>query len=446
MPTTQRWRMAERDFPTIWIEVDDFIRYFDGSVTPTGISRVQSEILAFLAADQGSRVRFCRIGTSARHVEILDWEEVRRATDGNAFLRRRQGAGPLFRFARVARWMRRRLGVALRAAFPGARTLAFREAVRPGDVLVNLGASWTHSNFPDTVGQLKRELGLSFALLVHDVLPVSHPQFCNPKDLPAFARWLSGMAGVWDVVMTPSRASADALTRHLEAGGLKAPPIHVVPFGAGFGLAKAAPAGEAGERRDHVLYVSTIEIRKNHTLLVDVWEELIRRHGADCVPTLVFAGKYGWQIEDLRRRLTQNAFFGGKIRVVGNLSDEGLSALYRDSLFTMFPSHCEGWGLPVAESLVHGRLCIASNATSIPEVGGPFALYHDPLDVAEACRLVEAALFDGTTRAEQERLIAERYKAPSWRDTAHAVMAVLDAQAGGIVAPLPAAVPRSPSR
>lgn len=427
--------MAERDFPTIWIEVDDFIRYFDGSVTPTGISRVQSEILAYLASDHGSRVRFCRIGTSARHVEMLDWEEVRRLTDGNAFLRRKQGAGPLLPLITFARWSQRRVGVALRSSFPAARTRAFRAAVRPGDVLVNLGASWTHLNFADTLGQLKRDLGLSFALLVHDVLPVSHPQFCDPRHIPTFARWLSGMSAVWDFVMTPSRASADALARHLEAGGQKVPPIHVVPFGAGFGLAKAAPAGETGVRRDHVLYVSTIEIRKNHTLLVDVWEELIRRHGADRVPTLVFAGKYGWQIQDLRRRLTQSAFLGGKIRVVGNLSDEGLSELYRECLFTVFPSHCEGWGLPVAESLVHGRLCIASNATSIPEVGGPFALYHSPLDVDEACRLVEAALFDGRTRCEQERLITERYKAPSWQDTASAVVAVVDAQTGCITEP-----------
>lgn len=424
--------MTERDFPTIWIEVDDFIRYFDGSVTPTGISRVQSEILAFLAADHGSRVRFCRIGTSARHVEILDWEEVRRLTDGNAFLRRSRGAGLLLPLITFARWSKRRLGVALRSAFPAARTRTFREAVRPGDVLVNLGASWTHLNFAATVGQLKRDLGLSFALLVHDVLPVSHPQFCDPRHIPTFARWLSGMADVWDFVMTPSHASADALARHLESGGLAVPSIHVVPFGAGFGTAQPDPAGDAGALRDHVLYVSTIEIRKNHTLLVDVWEELIRRHGAERVPTLVFAGKYGWQIQDLRRRLTQSAFLGGKIRVVGNLSDEGLSALYRDSLFTVFPSHCEGWGLPVAESLVHGRLCVASNATSIPEVGGPFALYHDPLDVDAACRLVEAALFDGRTRGEQERLIAERYKAPSWQDTATAVVAVVDAQTGGI--------------
>lgn len=418
--------MTGRDQPTIWIEVDDFIRYFDGSLTPTGISRVQSEILACLDAHHDARVRFCRIGASPRHVEVLEWAEVQRLTDCSALLARRDRGDRLLTLATFARWTRRRLDAALRASAPARRTRAFRQAVRRGDVLVNLGASWTHANFVDTIASLKHELGLRFALLVHDVLPVSHPRFCDPRHIPTFARWIAGVATVWDLVLTPSKSSADALASHLSALGLPVPPLRVIPFGAGFGAAaRTAPAPSPGAR-GHVLYVSTIEIRKNHILLYRVWEELIRRHGADRIPTLVFAGKYGWQIQDLRKLLADSRFLGGKIEVVGNLSDEGLSALYRDCLFTVFPSHCEGWGLPVAESLVHGRLCIASNATSIPEVGGDFVLYHDPLDVEGACGLMEAAIFDGDMRRDRERLIAESYVAPTWRDTADAVVAALD--------------------
>ena len=205
-----------------------------------------------------------------------------------------------------------------------------------------------------------------------------------------------------------------------------------MPFGAGFpsstgGLPAAAEAG-----RRHVLYVSTIEVRKNHMLLLRVWERLIAAHGADAVPPLVFAGKYGWEIDELKAELARTGFLGGKITAVQNLTDGQLAELYRQSHFTVFPSFCEGWGLPVAESLLYGRYCIASDATSIPEVGGRFLDYHDPADLDAAHRLIERALFDPGYLAERERLIAAEYRPPSWAGTADAIVAALDRQ---LVAP-----------
>ena len=185
------------------------------------------------------------------------------------------------------------------------------------------------------------------------------------------------------------------------------------------------------QERTHVLYVSTIEIRKNHMLLFKVWERLIREHGAETVPDLVFTGKYGWEIDDLRALLKETGFLGGKIRVVENLSDEALAVLYRFSLFTAFPSFCEGWGLPVAESLSYGRHCIASDATSVPEVGGRFVQYHDPRDVDAAYRLIEEAIFDPAALDTWESLIRSEYRPAPWQGTADAIVAAVDAFSAG---------------
>src|SRR5262249_50339325 len=151
------------------------------------------------------------------------------------------------------------------------------------------------------------------------------------------------------------------------------PPVEVMRLGSG--LTDRPMAGEAETvalPNRYVLFVSTIEFRKNHRLLVAVWRRLIARHGADAIPVLLFAGQIGWRVADRLAALKKSETRGGKIVIMAGLSDAALRQAYRACLFTVFPSLSEGWGLPIAESLTEGRLCVASNRTSIPEVGGGF--------------------------------------------------------------------------
>ena len=416
--------MAQRTASRIWVEVDDYLTYCEGSVTPTGIGRVQAEILPHLAMLAPERIRFCRIGEDAALIQPLRLDDVQalasvdeRILGAPAWVRE-----PL----KLARYLRLRSRKALNAIGARAATEAFYREASVGDILVNLGASWTHRNFASTVRRLKQERGLRFALLVHDVLPATHPRFCAPDHVPTFTRWMDGMAGVCDLALTPSRSSAESLSSYLRSRRLPVPLVRTVPFGAGWSGSPPARRKPPSERR-HVLYVSTIEIRKNHRLLVRVWERLLRVHGPGSIPDLVFAGKWGWEVQDLRRDLRDSEFLGGKVKVLSDLSDRALSALYDDALFTVFPSHCEGWGLPVGESLAHGRACVASNATSIPEVGGDYVDYHDPADEDGAYDLIEALLFSPGLLGRREEAIRARYVAPTWADTARAVLARLDA-------------------
>ena len=89
-----------------------------------------------------------------------------------------------------------------------------------------------------------------------------------------------------------------------------------------------------------------------------------------------------------------------------------------DCLFTVYPSFYEGWGLPVAESLAFGKLCVASSASSLPEVGRDFVDYHDPHDVAEATARIQRAIFDAAYRGSREKSISERFRARSWGESA----------------------------
>jgi glycosyltransferase involved in cell wall biosynthesis len=176
----------------------------------------------------------------------------------------------------------------------------------------------------------------------------------------------------------------------------------------------------------YVLFVSTIEIRKNHRLLVRIWRRLLERHGADAVPTLIFAGQIGWLVDDLLADLTACSYVDGKIVLMPGLSDAELRQAYRSSLFTVFPSLCEGWGLPIAESLMHGKFCVASNRTSIPEVGGDLVDYFDPSNEDDVLAKIERLLLDpGYLKAREARLQAE-YRPRTWTDCVHALVGKLE--------------------
>ena len=227
-------------------------------------------------------------------------------------------------------------------------------------------------------------------------------------------------------------------------------PVRVLPIGTGFtatapqgageglgegsgeGLAVAAlPAGLAAG--GYVLFVSTVEARKNHLLAFRAWRRMVEEMGAERVPTLVFAGRVGWLVADLMQQLANCGWLGGKVVMVADPTDAELGALYRGCRFTLFPSLYEGWGLPVSESLSFGKVCVASNRTSVPEAGGRCCLYLDPEDITGATEVIRRACTDDALIAAMEARIRDEFTPTPWRRTAEVLAAEL-----GIALPGPA--------
>ena len=206
-------------------------------------------------------------------------------------------------------------------------------------------------------------------------------------------------------------------------------PVRTVPMGTGLPAAAPAAARPGGlpSPGSYVLFVSTLEPRKNHALLVRVWRRLedeIRsgRRTAASVPTLVFAGRVGWLVSDLLQQLDNMRWLGGRVRLIKDPSDEELRALYAGCLFTLFPSWFEGWGLPVTESLALGKPCLAADATALPEAGGACCRYFDPGSVPDAHRAV-SVLLDGTDAlASWQAQVAREFRPVPWAETAAAVL------------------------
>jgi glycosyltransferase involved in cell wall biosynthesis len=263
--------------------------------------------------------------------------------------------------------------------------------------------------------------------LVHDLIPIKYESFVEPHHTAQFRDWLRAAMPVADIVFTNSKHTRNALVTFVAESGWRLPHLVALEMGSGFG--DRLTAGEQAMVSlppRYVLFVSTIELRKNHRLLVRVWQRLLERHGTNLVPNLIFAGKIGWLVDDLLAELEASGYLNGKVTILRSLSDAELQQAYRSCLFTVFPSLCEGWGLPIAESLAHGKFCVASNHTSIPEAGGDLIDYFDPLNEDDALAKIERPLVDRAYLAAREAQLRAEYRPRTWEDCVHALIGALD--------------------
>lgn len=294
------------------------------------------------------------------------------------------------------------------------------------DILFAPGSTWLHKNYAAFVGCTIQRHRLRFGVLIYDIIPLRRPEWCDQRHTETFRSWLDEILPICGRIVTISRHAGAELEQYASARkiGLHRP-VTSIPIGGGFARAGAGAGPRQPERPpppgDFVLFVSTIEIRKNHQLLLRVWRHLIEQMPAGSVPLLVFAGQIGWMVTDLMAQLENSNFLGGHVVLINDATDAELTTLYRSCLFTVFPSLYEGWGLPVTESLSLGKPCIASHTSSLPEAGRGFARYFDPEDVTDATTVLRTAIEDREGLRQWEERIRREYRPVPWEESALAV-------------------------
>jgi glycosyltransferase involved in cell wall biosynthesis len=320
----------------------------------------------------------------------------------------------------------------------GRPPVDFAKLAQPGDVLVALGAPWNHPDYAGLVRAAKMRFGVRFAFLTFDLIPIRRPEWFDAGLVRVFRAWFRSVLPVADMVLAISRSTATDVERFAAEWGIALPaPVSTVPIGTGFsGQLPALPATPAWlpPGGSYVLFVSTIEARKNHTLLFRVWRRMLEEMPRERVPTLVFAGRVGWLVADLMQQLENTAYLDGKIHLVSDVSDADLASLYRGCLFTVFPSFYEGWGLPVTESLAFGKPCIIARGSSLPEAGGSLARYFDAENTGEAYSVIRAAIEDPEGLRAWQADVVRSFAPVPWTVTADAILQRLGLLASPVAA------------
>ncbi len=272
-----------------------------------------------------------------------------------------------------------------------------------------------HATTPSAVPPVRR--GQALVVTVHDL---AFERF--PDAFPGRWRWLY-RAGVRaaarraDALLVPSQATADDLAaRHPGTRGR----IHVTSLAAGTEVGSADPdetLERLGIERPYVLFVGTLEPRKNVTRLIRAF----RRVAPEVPHRLVLAGRSGWKVAGIVDEMGDPP---GRVGHTGAVSPEELDVLYGAADAFCYPSLYEGFGLPVLEAMHRGVPVVASTTPAVAEVADEAALLVDPIDVDAIADALRRVLSDPALAADLRRRGRDRASAFSWDGTAEATLEV----------------------
>lgn len=406
--------------PPVVFDVSDLLGYFAHARLPTGIQRVQIEVLTALLLDPGCERRVHVCG----YDEIRDdWVEV----SGERFLDLADAAlagGP----ADDPQWTE------LLSDLRADRVLAPALAFPHGAWLINLGTSWWLQNYFLRVREAKARFGVRYVPFVHDMIPIMAPEHCVRPLIRDFVSWALGVFAHADGFLTNSEASRRDLMQVAGRLGAEVDPIRVRVVRLDADARKSGLAGGDDVLSRHglrpngyMLFVSTLESRKNHLQALTALAALLDRHGAEATPRLVCVGGKGWLNDAVFARLEADRRLKRHVLILSGIPEAELEALYRHAAFTLYPSLYEGWGLPVTEALCHGKAVIASTRSSVPEAGGDLAIYVDPGDEAAMVEAMEALAFDPDWREAVEARVRERFRPRPWAALGADMLAAVDA-------------------
>lgn len=396
------------------LDVTDLLAFFGGRRLPTGIQRVQIEVsLACLdgIGDEGGMWPVFCIYASARRgwIRLPDalFEAVCRLARQGDDVRDpawTQGLDRLYRHIAVGRTIR----------FPA------------GAVLVNLGTSWSDRNHLLDVRIARVRDAIVYVPLVFDLIPFIGPEWFTGSLVRDYRAWFASLLHSSDAYLAISNATRDDLLRVATAHGVPLPAsaVAVVRLDGDFRQA-TAPATSLATRGlepgGYVLFVSTLEPRKNHHGAFAAWLSLVDEIGEAAVPRLVCVGGRGWLNDELYRVLRERPALRRLVLILHGVPDDELATLYEQCLFVLYPSFYEGWGLPVSEALSYGKVPATSRTSSMPEAGGAFARYFDPNDSQEIAGTVHS-LLDARERAGAEGVIRRDYRPRAWQHIAQDIL------------------------
>lgn len=363
--------------------------------TPSGVDRVEMAYARGLLARYGDALAFAAVhptglyGRLSRASALAYLDELERRwsrEDGNP----RQRS-----LVSVLPWL---------AALLPAR----RRAAAKGGVYVQ--ASPHHLI---RTAKVRRILALEqarFLCLIHDLIPIEYPEYARPSGDLQHRQRMATVAALADSVIVNSTATGESFRPWIAQSGRRID-LHVALLGTEPLAEAQAPGGD--DERPYFVCIGTIEPRKNHLLLLNLWRHLAETLPPGEVPRLIIIGRRGWENEQVIDMLERCPALKGHVEELNGCSDLRLAGLLRGARALLMPSFAEGYGMPVAEALSVGTPVLCSDIPALREVGCDAPDYLDPLDgPGWKATILDHAAHGPVYQAQMQRL--SDWRAPDW--------------------------------
>lgn len=300
-------------------------------------------------------------------------------------------------------YRRKALWLALRAIPPGARRTKCN-----GAFYLNLAhTDLDRADLADWV----RDCELNPIYMIHDLIPISHAEYCTPYASKRHARRLKNALGHAMGIIANSDSTAHEIQTYAKEGGHRLPSV-MGNWLAGAKLIKGA--SNISRPENYFVFVSTMEGRKNHFMLLQIWRQLVERMGA-AAPHLKIIGQKGAQSWHVQNMLEQCDVIRSRVAVVPRCPDVELGDWVAGARALLFPSFAEGFGLPLVEALELGTPVIASDIPTFREIGQGIPTLIDPLDARGWANMVTDFMKDCPERRRQLKAM-HSFRAPTWEE------------------------------
>lgn len=252
-------------------------------------------------------------------------------------------------------------------------------------------------------------------LTVHDIAPLLYGDEMHPRLSFVKRASVAFLPRVADLLIADSQSTKEGL---IERCGAHPEAVEVIPLGVEHERFKPSDDRTIAEARSkfglvapYLLHVSNYRPLKNLVRIIEAFMRVWEAGSKDI--ELVIAGGGGWRYEEFLRWVEPYRAKGG-IRMIGQVEEEWLPALYSGAELFVFPSLYEGFGLPVLEAMACGTPVLTSGVSSLPEVAGDAAILVDPTDVEAIADGMRRILGDQRLRTELRRRGLERASRFTW--------------------------------
>jgi glycosyltransferase involved in cell wall biosynthesis len=276
-------------------------------------------------------------------------------------------------------------------------------------VYVNVGH--TGLDQPAILAGLEQD-GVRRVVMIHDLIPITHPEYCRPGDGERHRRRVVTALRYADTILVNSGYTAATLAAFARDNALRQPPIEVAYLGLDPVFHQPV---RVEARTPYFVHVGTIEARKNLAFLLTVWRRMAEVNGP-ATPQLVLVGRHGWENEAVMDLLERSPRLQSLVHHVADLSDQALARLIGGARALLAPSSVEGFDLPSLEASALGTPLIASDIDVHRELV-PHARLVEPIDGPGWMRSIQDAL--------EGRLAAKSAPATDWAGHFEVVARVL---------------------
>jgi glycosyltransferase involved in cell wall biosynthesis len=251
-------------------------------------------------------------------------------------------------------------------------------------------------------------------MTVYDLTFIKYPHYSNTI-VQAYADRIRRCLKWTDLILTISASSKQDIIEYL---GFPADRIIVTPLASRYSMGyqpQLKPTIEYDFQRPFILFVSTIEPRKNILGLIEAFDVLKSQYQIE--HDLVLIGQKGWLYEPIFERIERSPY-RQNIHHLNYLPDEAVIECYRHADVFVYPSHYEGFGLPVLEAMTLGTPVVCSNNSSLPEVAGDAAIMIDADDAGQIAAGIWKIVDNRNFREQLIQRGYDRAQQFTWRNTA----------------------------